>query len=227
MKRLIAVLLSCLLMISAFAVPALAESETPDMEKVNVAWDLQAKKTFTCAGKLAGLDGDFPVEYTMTNLKDTVGKDGMRKITFTMTGTFKYAPKKDEVTTIVNSKDSNNKIGAEIAWTLVDYDTGLDIEEKNDVGLTQDVKVKTDNKKKYSDNKGNSVTLHTKVVFTITITCPKDYDGLCLGVLGQTSPYQTEADMSFWNGDAPFSGTIYWSPDNDQLSHFMRFRAVE
>ena len=227
MKRLIAVLLSCLLIVSAFAVPALAESEAPVMEKVNVAWDLQAKKTFTSLGRLAGLDVDCPVEYTVTNLKDTVGKDGMRKISFTLTGAFKYAPKKDEIATIVGAQNADGRIGGAISWTLVDYDTGLDIEEKNDVSLTQDVKVKTDNKKKYSDNQGYAVTLHTKMVFNITITCPKDYDGLCFGVLGQVTLLKPDEDNAFWSGEAPFTETSFWSPDNDQVSHFMRFRAVE
>lgn len=223
MKRFGMLALALVLILAFQAVSALAE--TPDMEAVNVAWDLEVNKPVTCLGKFTGTDADFPLEYSITNMKDTVTADGMRQISFTLTYNAMYSPGKDEVTAIADANVDGN-IGGTFAWTLVDYDTGLNIEDVNSIGLTEQVDEKTYNEKKFNGNGGAYISCPARAVYQITITFPKDYDGLCIGVLGQSAAIASDTDMAFWEGKVPFSQTSYYSPDNDQVSHFMRIRAV-
>ena len=223
MKRFVATVLACILLVLVSAMPALAETEAA-MEKVNVSWDLEPNVPATCYIKFTGTDADFPVEYKITGWKDTIRKDGMRQITFTLNYSNKFSPTKDEVETIA-SANVNGSIGGTFAWALVDYETGLDIEETNDVQLTQKAEKKTDNQKKFNGKNKTYIKYTVKSVYKITITCPKDYDNLCIGVLGQGVAIGSENDDGFWEGRVPFSETSYYSAENEQFTHFMRIRA--
>ena len=227
MKRLIAIL-TCILLALSPAMPALAEAEAETengMENVNVTWDLEPDVPVACTLKFTGTDADFPVEYKITGWKDTVRKDGMRQISFTLNYTNKFVPTKEETETIAMA-NVGGTVGGTFAWALVDYETGLDIEEKNDVQLVQKVQKKTNSQKKFNGKNKTYIRFVVKAVYKITITCPKDYDGLCIGVLGQSVPVQTEADTAFWEGTVPFRETSYYSSENAQLTHFMRVRAL-
>lgn len=135
MKRFIVAALAFILLVLVSAMPAVAETKAM-MEYANVSWDLEPDAPVTCYLKFTGTDADFPVEYKITGWKDTIRKDGMRQISFTLNYANKFVPTKDEVETIA-SANVNGSVGGTFAWALVDYETGLDIEETNDVQLTQ------------------------------------------------------------------------------------------
>ena len=222
MKRFVLAVLA-LMLAMALAVPAFAEGAA--MEAVNVVWDLEENTPVTCRVRFTGTDEYYPVEYRITGMKDTVAGDGTRKITFIVNFTNKFNPSKDEVTAIAGA-NVNGEIGGTMAWTLVDYDTGLNIEEVNRVGLTEDAVEKTYNTRKFYGSNGAYIEVPVTIVYQVTITCPKDYDGLCIGVLGQVNAVPTQKDMAFWEGKVPFSETSYFSAEDDQLTHFMRVRAA-
>ena len=79
---------------------------------------------------------------------------------------------------------------------------------------------------KFTGKNGMYIKFTVKAVYKITITCPKDYDGLCLGVIGQTNPVPSDMNDAFWEGKVPFSETTFYSSENDQVAHFMRIRAL-
>ena len=84
--------------------------------------------------------------------------------------------------------------------------------------------MKTTKKKTYKGQNGYGITLGKKV-FTLKITYPASYEGVCLG-MGGTRKHQTSSKVDqFFEGKIPFyKATDLYNPKKEKMAHFMRIR---
>ena len=217
MKRVISILLLCALVCALSA----AQAATANMKKAKVSWNLTPGKNFTCYTLYGGLDRAVPIkgkitEYAMRSLNDTEAQ-----IFFRLRMTNAFEPTDEEIHTLVNNM-SGDTIGGIYTFCFTDYKTGLCLEGDNDLGVKVDRKEITLNKEKYTAADGYWIRINKEIEYELTVTFPKDYDGLCVGVLGRGTPFKSDADNAFWEGKAAFSETGYWDKSNKKISHFMQ-----
>lgn len=224
---------SVLAMILAFAclfavIPVQTQAATKAyMSKLNVKWDLKKDKTVTYKSVYAGI-GMKKQKAKITNVKvRDSSKKGYKEMTFTVKYTMKWNMKADEVHAAVNSAyfKKNKSLGGYRWYTVVDYDTGANLEGKNkhDVTVTRTQNWKYSSAKKYYDKDGcwaeiGNASIKVKIVY------PASYKGLCIGVGGSTKLGGTKDDAKYWKGSVPFGKTSYFSKKDKTVAHFMRVK---
>ena len=204
-----------------------ATAETVDMEKVNVSWDLEPEKPVSIYTRFSGLEYYVPIKITLTNVQKGEDKQGRSTISFTLVKEMDFTPTDDEIRRI-SAHTINGTIGGDWAWCVVDYDTGMSLEpKKNNKGVVVSYKEGKSVKEKLSTKDKKSIQIGRKGETTITIAYPKEYNGLCFGVLGKMQAFGNNTEDKFFAGSVPFSLTIYHDSGKADLSHFMRISAIE
>ena len=221
-KRVISIGLILSVVIGLLFLPERVEAATkPHMKTVNAKWDLKNNKMLTFKTRYAGI-GMTKQKVKMTGYKvKNSKKKGYKELSFTLKFTRQWNVTPAQVHKIVNSGSTN--IGAGHWIAVLDYNTGKDLEMKNN---KQKVTVKSSGFKNskpkyYKDKHGCAISLENATI-TVKITYPKKYKGLCIGVGGNTSLGQTKNDIGFWNGKLPFSKTSFYSKKDKSVAHFMR-----
>ena len=222
MRRLLTAVMLYMMVLLAVMPARAAEA---DMEKANVAWDLKSGKTVTCQTRFTGLDKDIPVKFRLSGMTDGITENGMRKISFTLVYTCDFAPTEAE-TRIIGNAGVDGTIGNLVCWTLCDYETGYNLEVENEHRVEETYDHLDSSFERYDAADGTQISILRKKRYFITVTFPKDYDGLCIGVLGLKTALPSEIDNQFWNGRLPFSRSGYCSAIDQHFSHFMRIRAA-
>jgi hypothetical protein len=210
-------------MVFAVAQPVDVAAAKPYMKNLKVSWDLENDKEVTYKTIVAGV-GNRVKSTKITNYEIAdAAKSGYKKVTFTVTFKNEWKPSKNEVHECVYSSyiQGTGYMGYDGWYAIVDYNTGIDLEEENDFDVTVKTgKWKKFNKKNYKDKDGCGVRLYDEKV-KVTVTYPEDYDGLCIGVGGKYQLNESKADIAFWNGKKPFGKTSY-SKNGKKSIHFMR-----
>ena len=210
-------------------------------------------KTYTVKSYLGGY-GNFEYSAKLSGLKVTSAYPGYKKATFTVT----FKPKK-ALTEAQGQKvlkafkrayyyqggASGNE--REVVWSywmrgalsfwLVDYKTGrLLVGSDNAAGIERDTKVSYDTAREYATRDGKwSMTQFRYIKMRETVTFPEDYEGMCVGIGGETQPriMRTKRDENFEGRYFKYVGakmhtarwwqTSYFKKANDNF-HFMRIR---
>lgn len=223
-RKLTAALLVVACALAAF--PAQAQAAGSSMKSLNVSWDLKKSGTVTYKTAYAGIG----MKKQKAALKDyrisNSATAGYKELTFTASYTLKWNMTAKEVHSAVNSsyaKKNKGAIGGDRWYTVVDYNTGTNLEGKNSYGVS--VKRLTGWKytkpKYYKDDDGCSAWLSNASI-KVKVTYPADYKGLCIGVGGSTKLGGTKNDTKYWEGKVKFGKTSYLSSKDKSVAHFMR-----
>lgn len=196
------------------------------MKDIKVSWDLKADKEIPIKYTYAGV-GKKKASMKITNYKVTNDKKkGYKKLTFTVNFTRKWTPTTKEVHKILNSDETQlyQTIGGEYVYGIVDYKTGYDLEQHNDMDVTVKAGKWKATSKKYTDSDGCWMNLTKKASCKVTVTYPKDYDGLCIFVGGgNTLEVDAYEDNGFWDGIYAFNTTSLYI-EGKKNTHWMRVK---
>ncbi len=210
-------------------IPVRTQAATKNyMSKLNVKWDLKKDKTVTYKSVYAGI-GMKKQKAKVTDVKiKNSSKKGYKELTFTVKFTLKWNMKAEEVHKLVNSdyaRSHKGALGGYRWYTVVDYDTGTNLEGKNSCNVTvsRTQNWKYSKAKKYRDSDGceayiKDASIKVKVIY------PSSYKGLCIGVGGSTKLGGGKNDAKYWKGSVPFGKTSYVSKKDKAVAHFMRVK---
>lgn len=230
-KRVISVVLALVLFGGVAFSPSSAGTATAAgkayMKGLKVNWGLKKNKACSVTGTYVVI-GKKGWTFKIKNYKvSNASKKGYKKLTYTVVCTRQnWSISPSEVHKIVNSSYSKRtgKIGSGFTCAVVDYDTGLDLEEKNNFNVTvKNSEWKNSNTKIYKDSDGCSASIQSTGKCKVTITYPKEYDGLCIAVMGCNQLNDSKADNAFWKGKKAFGATSYYKKGKKN-SHWMRVR---
>ena len=200
-------------------------TKTPYMKKLNLKWDLKKNKTVKYKVAYAGTKIIKQEKAKITNYKiSKAKKDGYEKLRFVLTITREnLKPTKKQIHNMVMSRYcANTGLISHNWYAILDYDTGYSLESDNDFGVKVKGTRKYKNKKMFKDNDGCRIWWRETTVFNISVTYPKDYKGLCIGVGGKkVLKKETKNDERFWEGKVVYGNTNYYKKDKAN-SHFMR-----
>lgn len=231
-KALVAVLATALAA-GLCASPALADeahaaTKKPYMKTLKVKWDLKKGRKVAVTSKWAGV-GKQKATAVVKSLKTTKAKKaGYKKTTVAIEFNQTFKPTKKQVHKMVNNSFFNKygHFGNNLAYAVVDYKTGKNLEVDETSGVT--VKRgdwKYTKQKTYRDNDGCWAYFPAKISVKVTITYPKSYKNLCLGVMGNNKTFDgpTKADEKFWYGKTAFGKSTYYTTGKTN-SHWMRIK---
>lgn len=195
------------------------------MKKMHVSWDLKKGKTVTYKTIYAGI-GMRKLKAKIADYKiEDYGKTGYKKLTFTVQFEMgkKFKPK--EIHKMCNSKHYKKNHGTGSRFVhIVDYNTGKNLTTANSYGVTtRNAGWKTLNIRKEEDGDGCVSNTHKHSV-SFTVIYPKSYKGLCIGFSGSTSLTRKKNDTRYWNGQAAFGKTSFFSKKDKSIAHFMRVK---
>lgn len=201
------------------------------------------KKNKTIKSKMwyAGV-GKQKMTYKLSGLKiKDAKKKGYKRATFTLTYKLKWTPNDDQVFAI-----SDNLVDGEVSvgkvWGfVVDYYTGDNLEcpalaKKHGVTVKfgewkHTSKVFVGERVSGGGSGGfgfgavsaRSVNLYTKWTIKCTVTYPKGYDGLCIG-MGTGQKKYNEKQMAKWNNGKVKYAKCWWNKNNKGTTRFVRIR---
>jgi hypothetical protein len=166
---------------------------------------------------------------TLKNYKITnASKTGYKKLTFDVVFQRPSNYSKTEVDNMLDGYYNYDAgLGTAEYFTVVDYDTGECLENKN----TQNVTVKSSswkysNTKKHNGTDGNWAKLSQTVTCSVTITYPKNYKNLCI-VAGGTSSINNIFSDAFFDGKTTFlyADDLYSkSSTHKKVAHALRVK---
>lgn len=199
------------------------------MKNLGVKFDLKPDKTITYKTRFASI-GLKEQEATLTNYKiENAKKEGYKKLTFVV----KFSGKTDftdsQIHKIINSNyvQKKNSVGNDAYCAVVDYNTGIALEKKNDYNVTVKSNWSLSKEHEYKDKDGCAITAFTYKL-KVTVTYPKNYKGLCIGIGGSTALKEDTKNQKnnnkFWSGKLPFGKTTYYSKTDKDIAHFMRVK---
>ncbi len=208
------------MMLVLLALPAYASSAY--MKSMPVAWDLKPETRLTYQTCYAGIGmKDQEVILTDWEIKDAA-KAGFKELSFRADFIRKWDMSREEVSAIAAGLNGSSQIGGNLAYMLVDYETGKSLECANEFGVTCSNSGWTSYAETtyYGDN-GDWVNLSNSWT-AVTVTYPEEYHGAALGVGGSTSVQNQACDSDFFDGRGLFGDTTFQSAGYPALSHFMR-----
>ena len=238
-SRMAALLLAMAMIVTSFAwiMPVNAES-TPDLKKANVKWDLKNNKTvkYKTAWYALGVK-THTVKMTKFKVKKAK-KKGYKQCTFTLTFNRKIKPNKEQIMDMDLTHGECGSFGGECYFTIVDYMTGESLEGPNDKGVKVSSKWKWSGKDTKDSKDGFGIWYMKKGTVKVTITYPKGYKNLAIGVGGYTkAPYYVDYEddyevvnpaagmKDYYNGGRPFSGEeLLYSKTDKGFAHLMRVK---
>jgi hypothetical protein len=201
------------------------------------------KKNKTVKSKMwYGGVGKQKMTYKLSGLKiKDAKKKGYKQATFTLTYKLKWKPNDDQVFALKDSRtDEGIPYGGLWAF-IVDYRTGDNLECPA-LAKKHGVTVKTGEWKRTSKDfagskisgggsggigygavQATSVNLYTKWKIKITVTYPKGYDGLCIG-MGTGQKKYNGKQMAKWNNGKVKYAKCWWNKNNKATTRFVRIR---
>ncbi len=222
-KRTAIVLALALLLTSFASVMPVNAASTADMKKANVKWDLRNNKTikFKTKWRVLGVK-QHTVKMTNFKVKDAK-KKGYKQCTFTLTYNRKINPSKKQAKKMYNSLEEYGAFGGDFYFAVVDYQTGQNLENDNDMGVTV-----TSNSWKHTDKKRiyyakkDYIWYAKKSTVKVKIVYPADYKGLAIGVGGH--PNFKSCDGFWYLGKSFSKSTGLYSKKDKKYAHFMRVK---
>ena len=225
--RIFAVVMALVCMMTTFCGMTTALAEGKSMKSVKgITWDLKAKKEFKIPIQFSGV-GAIDRRFKITKL--SVGKisDTEKTATITFSMNVPKSIPASKVHKIIKSKIYKKTGAISSGWyyAVVDYNTGESLEAENRFGVTVEVlNQKESNKKTYKDKDGCYVWCK-KVTYTIKITYPASYKGLCFGVGGFRKDTKSSKVNKFFSGKITFDkAKDMFNPGNPKMAHFMRIK---
>ena len=216
-KKLTALLLAFVMAfagVSGFSIRA--EAQTSYMKKLRVPFGIKQGRPYHFTQKITGI-GDRDITWTLKNVKiKKAKKKGFKELSCIVdfAADFSLSPLEVDVVTSTEYSKANNNSGAHMWFAVVDGETGLDIEDKNDV------KVKVKSKRldyRYNTFYGSDMETWQNAVYLwstrLVITYPSDYEDMCIGFGGGNvlSGELKKADGDFWKGKVPFGKTTLYT----------------
>lgn len=229
-KRIVCIFVSIALAIgfsiSPVSVSTAQAATKPYMKTAKVKWDLKKNKNVTCKDKVI-FYGNKTAKAKVKSLKTTKLKNGKKRTTLTIAWARDidyFNPKtQDEL-----DRMQTEQIAYDPFFSIVDYDTGKSLESGNAMARKRGVSVKKTQNFIYYEGivyvgtNGRGVTLSPLMTVKLSITYPKSYKGLCLGVwMGPNKA--TSADNKFWKGKALLKSTSYYKKYRSSM-HWMRIK---
>lgn len=220
----IAGLLSGILAVPSQDVQAASKNH---IKKLGLRWDLKKSKTVVYDSVFAGIGkikkaGTFKItKYKVSNAR----KKGYKKLALTYVQKYTVSLTDTKIHKAANSSycRKTGSTGGGRYFAIVDYNTGMSLEEKNKLNVKVTSSTKLLKTRKFKDKDGCYMECDNTRV-TLTITYPEDYDGLCIGLGGYNQLSNSKADNSFWRGKKEFGKTSYYKKGKKN-SHWMRVRA--
>lgn len=200
------------------------------MKEWGVNFDLQPNKTFTYDSIYEAI-GTKKQSVKISNYRivdATVnGDDEYNKLTFTVNFDRGVKLTDAEINKILDQNASFNAGNCFV--NVVDYKTGKSLEAPEKQGkksnyyvtVKKDWKIKSYNN--YSTKDGYKFSTTNQEV-KVTVTYPKRYKRICIGVGGYTKFNPTTADKNFSKGTVLFKDTSMYSKTNKNIAHFMRVK---
>ncbi len=223
-SQLLSVILTMAVIMTGFAfVQPVNAEEIPDMEKVNVMWDLQNDTPLKYKQRWHTL-GVKQHTVKMTNYEVTdADAPGYKQCSFTLTFNMKVNPTKKQVKKMGIYGAKGNLI-TDWGYCIVDYQTGYSLgeEAENDKDVTESAEWHNSKFQKIKGLNGTWIRYPRKSSVDITLIYPKDYKDLCIGAVGFSSLNMKSA-KAHWKGKLPFSeATSLYSKKDPMFAHFMR-----
>lgn len=191
------------------------------MKSLGLKWNLKKNKTVKMKTRYLNA-GYHDTSLKVTNWKNLKAKKGYKKVSFKLTFTNDYKLTQKQIRNLTGSPDNYCDIVFGHAWfAVVDYNTGRSLAVKNNKKVTvKQTKWKYTGQKTYNAGSMGKMKLYKTASATVTITFPKSYKGLCLGVGGYNVPYprmwyqgipQYDKIDWFWDGEASFGQTTLYN----------------
>ena len=206
-KRMIGILLILALIVGTIDVTfqreyARAESDAY-MESLDLKWDLAKGKSLPLTANYPGIGRQkFSVKIT-TYKVENASKEGYNKLTVAYKVTRKWTPTKVKVDKIINTclkKQKRDYVYLPFAdgYTIADYNMGFSLEGEDDYGVeVKSLKGKASGNKKFKGKKkGNWIKIPQNITIKFQVTYPKNYTGLCIGILGANAEYGKSMPIS-------------------------------
>lgn len=225
--RVFAVVMALACIMTSFCGVTAAQAAGKSMKSIKgITWDLKKNKEFKVPVQYSGIGAiDRKFKITKLSVKKSSDTEKTATITFVM-NTPKSIPA-SKVHKIINSKTYENtgKVTSGWYYAVVDYNTGESLETENRFGVTVEVlSHKESNKKTFKDKHGCYVW-SKKSTYTIKITYPASYKGLCFGVGGFRKDTLSSKVNQFFSGKITFDkAKDMFNPSNPNMAHFMRIK---
>ncbi|MCH5268467.1 MAG: hypothetical protein J1E62_09000 [Lachnospiraceae bacterium] len=215
-----------------------AAAGTSYMKALGVNWDLKNNASVSFTEYYIGIgDQNYTAKITNYKLADAK-KSGYKQLTFDLTIQSNWSPSQSQINKMVNTMNEKNvdSVGEGYYYTVVDYNTGTNLEKKNNYNVTVK-KPKADVKQEeHTAAIGNTDWTIGLVKSAkskgVTVTFPEDYDGVSIVVGGgnalNSGAYNDlkQKDDSFWDGKTAFGETSYYKKGKKN-SHWMRVLTLE
>lgn len=195
----------------------------PVMETAKVSWDVQNNGTYETWTYFTGMKGPVPITHTISDLEIREIVGGRKEISFIYRTENHFTPKDDKQIKAIASKGVKGTIGGAHGFCILDYSSGLNLLEANDLGVECQYEQTDIQQQKYTTSDGKyHITVTELLERHVTVTCPSSYDGLCIGLLGHNTAKLSKNDLAFWEGKVPFTKTNYYFSKKPELNHFLR-----
>ena len=191
-----------------------------------ISWDLKAKKNFIFQTYYAGIGMiDRTAKITEFKIKQTSKKNKTAYITYVVSNAVKLSNAQIHKSVKSDYCQKTGKVGGGHFYAVVDYDTGTCLEVNNKFGVSVKVIKHTNtNKKTYWDKDGCGLWIK-KTTFSLEITYPKTYTGLCFGIGGFKTAKPSSKVDAFFAGKLLFGKVPdFYNKANKKMVHFMRIK---
>lgn len=216
-RKILILTIMIIMMIGILHCPVMAK--TPYMESLKgVSWDLKPGRAvvYQTYFKPFGLKNQ---KVKITNYKIAKSKlEGYKRLTFDIKWYITYSITNDEV-----EKHWYEITGGGFYYAVVDYNSGLCLEGKNDKGVKTWAAKGIDfvEPKVFFHDEGWWIIRNATA--TVVVEYPETYKDLCLCVGGYSSVEGTKNDEAFWAGKIPIGkSALIYSKKNKKLCHCRR-----
>lgn len=219
-KQLVSLLLAATMILGgAFALRVDADAAQKNyMKKLGVKWGIEEGKAYSFKHIWAGI-GSKDFTWKISNAKSKNVKKGNKQLSFTLTYHIDFKPTPEEVSANVYSdySQSTGHSGATFAYAIVDAASGLDLEGENSKKVVVKSSKKEGKQNQYyglygMEQSWDTVTFPSTIKYKVTVTYPKNYNDLCIGLSGSNvlAGQGSQADANFWDGKVPFGKTTFY-----------------
>lgn len=195
------------------------------MKKMNVSWDLKPKKQITYKNCYAGLGLRKEYAKIVSYKKKSSGSKYKvtMKVKFECIKTVENMSQRDR-DRFLEYDDGEGLLG-DYNVVVADYKTGKCLYASNPYGVKANCSYRTIREKTFYSSDWEYEETLVDSYATVTVTYPKSYKNLCIGVGGSTSCYgATYADEDYYDGYGTFKRTSFYSKKDKGVMHFMRVK---
>jgi len=207
---------------------AQATKATKNLKQAGYSFDLKKNKSTSIKYYMRGAK-NVAYNVKVSGFKTQNAGSGMKKTTFTLTYSLKNltAKQRKAILKSFHKGYSGEDVFGMYSFTLVDYNTGMSLEDpNNEFGVAvKKLKNKTTYTKKYRDSDGLWFRMPKTWTVKLAVTYPSSYKGMCLGVIGSSASYGKLVDDShkFFAGGKSIYQTKLYKTDRKN-AHFMRIK---